>query len=123
MGEVEIGVLVDHKFREINAVLTLWYKRVSHSNLSRIRHDSLSYSCGMLYVPEESLFQLDQCKNLSCHLKEQSRSVCILECRAHLEERHIVRPSFLQMQIMQIISLALVPAVKGGFESHITRWV
>lgn len=52
MGEVEIGVLGDHRFREINAVLILWYPRVSNSNLSGIRQDSLSYSSGMLYIPE-----------------------------------------------------------------------
>lgn len=38
MVEVEIGVLGDYRFREINAVLTLWYPRVSNSNLSGIRH-------------------------------------------------------------------------------------
>lgn len=52
MGEVEVGVLGDYRFREITAVLTLWYPRVSNSNLSGMRQDSLSYSCGMLYIPE-----------------------------------------------------------------------
>lgn len=54
MVEVEIGVLGDYRSREINAVLTLWYPRVSNSNFSGIRQDSLSYSCGMLYMPEKS---------------------------------------------------------------------
>ena len=52
MGEVEIGVIGDYRFREINAVLILCYLRVSNSNFSGIRQDSLSYSCGMLYIPE-----------------------------------------------------------------------
>lgn len=56
MGEAEIGVLVDHRFREINAVLTLWYPRVSQSNLSGTRHDSLSCSCGVLCIPGESFY-------------------------------------------------------------------
>lgn len=64
----------------------------------------------------EFLFQPDQCKKLSHHLKEQTRSIRILECRARLKDRHIVRPSLLQMQIT---SLALVPAVKGRL-NHIS---
>lgn len=56
MGEVEIGVIGDYRFREINAVLILCYPRVSNSNFSGIREDSLSYSCGMLYIPEQSFY-------------------------------------------------------------------
>lgn len=52
MAEVEIGVLGDYRFRKINATLALWYPRVSNNNLPGIRQDSLSYSCGMLYIPE-----------------------------------------------------------------------
>ncbi|KAF2983737.1 hypothetical protein EK904_010531 [Melospiza melodia maxima] len=55
-------------------------------------------------------FHPDQCKKLSHHLKEQTRSICILGCRARLEERRIVRPSLVQVQK---ISLPPVPAVKG----------
>lgn len=61
MGEVEVGVIGDYRSREINAVLILCYLKVSNSNLSGIRQDSLCYSCGMLWNGE-FLFQLEQCK-------------------------------------------------------------
>ena len=50
MGEVEMGVTGDYRFREINAVLILCYLRVSNSNFSGIGQDSVSYSCGMFIL-------------------------------------------------------------------------
>lgn len=47
-----MGVIGHYRFREINAVLILCYLTVSNSNFSGIRQESLSYSYGMLYIPE-----------------------------------------------------------------------
>lgn len=41
MGEIELSVIKDYRFREIKVILILCYLRVSNSNFSGMRPDSL----------------------------------------------------------------------------------
>ncbi|KAL2307061.1 hypothetical protein Nmel_000001 [Mimus melanotis] len=75
--------------------------------------------CLKPFHARDSTIRPDQCKKLSHHLKEQTRSIRILECRACLKERHSQAISSADANNFS----SPCPGSERWIESHINRWI